>query len=893
MTMDYATEKKLRPLYEAIDEGQNKLALQHCAKLLKKNPDWPLALKSLTLVRSGKDSEALQLCEQVKKAIPTDEPTLQAVTLALKELGKHNMIVELYENAANQQPKNEEFGNQWFMAMVRNNDYKGQQAAAVKLQRVFKNDKYLFWAIMSLALQGQNGNMLSYTLAERMMAKALEEKRLQEVEHLRLYLLILMDQKKNKEALDLLLNNELGKKALRDPEVRQIKSELLRDSKRWAEVLVQSQEALEKENSDDWFSWLAYFEAVEALVVEESPEKVIEDAKNLIMTTQNMVLDSKILKRGPFLAELEFIHRLHKIGINQDQQLFLEKITSYFARFGSKSCAFEDIQAYISSLSQDKEKASHLIQSMKELIKPSSDMSTQVKNVYMNINIRKFERSLGLHQTSDIQQAHDVVNELWQQYQDALPLGKELERTELQYGDEFVILASHILLDLYCQHEQSSFIIEAISLLEIALAKSVYNFRIKLMLVRLYLMIGVYKRPFEIYKTMEIKQVQFDTMIHYFTDRFIPLGCSDDIESVLVDSMQIYRGNEVETPEMLVKAYQYGTYSKIQEFIEFRRRLDTSLQHTVTQIELKRIDFIRSSFQAKYAVQYFNENDVKELKYDDKHFEAASDNRDFKVFANYNSSDQPSAEEICKPAKSTNKVWAQMYSYILNILDAVCAAKEKRDLNALVQEAEKFIAADDIKENITVQEHYLASYITHLASALASIEANKASEATDKLNSAISIIQEQFCNVESFSENNTSWNTFHKVFNTLEAFSYTLVLVEAINRSLGLTSKEAKRKAAEAAEKDSLMACLFKLQEASKQSLQQMQVVVNAGKDLFRVQFQKKLFKEVTDSEKSAACLSLKDYQNTINHHIKMIVSSWGQSVIRLSEEIDRRLQKL
>lgn len=84
-----------------------------------------------------------------------------------------------------------------------------------------------------------------------------------------------------------------------------------------------------------------------------------------------------------------------------------------------------------------------------------------------------------------------------------------------------------------------------------------------------------------------------------------------------------------------------------------------------------------------------------------------------------------------------------MYSYILNILGTVCAAKEKRDLNALVQEAEKFIAADGTKENITVQEHYLASYTIHLASALASIEANKAPEATSKINSAISIIQEQ------------------------------------------------------------------------------------------------------------------------------------------------------
>lgn len=39
-------------------------------------------------MRTGKDQEAFELCEQVKKTIPCDEPTLQAVTMALKELGK-------------------------------------------------------------------------------------------------------------------------------------------------------------------------------------------------------------------------------------------------------------------------------------------------------------------------------------------------------------------------------------------------------------------------------------------------------------------------------------------------------------------------------------------------------------------------------------------------------------------------------------------------------------------------------------------------------------------------------------------------------------------------------------------------------------------------------------
>lgn len=222
-----------------------------------------------------------------------------------------SVIVELYENAANQQPKNEEFGNHWFMAMVRSNDFKGQQAAAVKLHRVFKQNKYLFWAIMSLALQGSSGNKLSYVLAERMMAKAMEEGRLEEVEHMRLYLLILMDQKKNEQALGLLLDTSLGQKSLRDPEVRQIKSELLRENKRWDLVLAMSQEALEKENADDWFHWLAYFEAMDALIDQEG---VIADAEKLVADSQKAVLESKLLKRGPFLAELDLDSRLYKIG---------------------------------------------------------------------------------------------------------------------------------------------------------------------------------------------------------------------------------------------------------------------------------------------------------------------------------------------------------------------------------------------------------------------------------------------------------------------------------------------------------------------------------------------------------------------------------------------------
>ncbi|KAI9310584.1 N-acetyltransferase B complex non catalytic subunit-domain-containing protein [Dichotomocladium elegans] len=764
--MDYTIEKKVRPLYEAIDDGQNKQALQLANKLLKKNPDWPLvkALKALVLVRTDKDNEAAELCVQVKKTIPTDQATLLALTLAYQELGQNSAIVELYENAANQQPKNEEFANKWFMAMVRNGDHKGQQAAALKLHRTFKNDKYLFWAIMSLALQGKT-SALSYTLAERMMAKAQEEGRLEEVEHLRLYLLILMDQKKHADALQL-LDSSLGQKSLRDPEVRQIRAELLQENGKWDQLLQVAEHALVEENADDWISWIQYFDALAATSTD------YEKGYALVERLKKAALDAPMLKRGPFLAELELDYRL--IKLQKDQTAALGHIVSYFERFGSKSCCFEDIQTYIDVLKGDHPAATAFIQSLSNTLKESDEKSIRIKNVYKRVNIRKIERYLGLQSRLTIDEGVTLVNSLWKEYQDALPLGEDLEKTESQHGDEFALLACHVLVDLYREHKHIELLLQAISLLESALAKSIYNFHIKLSLVRLYSMIGVFNRPIQIYKTMDIKQIQFDTMIHYFTDRFISLGCYDDIESVLLESLRIYKSNDIETPEMIVKAYQYGTFSKIQEFIEFRSRLYHSLQHAISKIELARADAARSSFQIKYAMQCFQELDVSSIKCDDASIAQQSDNRDFKVFMNCNPKDQPKAEELMKPTKSTNKTWLQLFSYVLNILKSTCSStKGGADIESMVKAFSQFLARDSMKDEVMPEEITLAKCVFELVSAYVLVKdqttrKDNSDEAIKHLQNASGIIEKEVAPKSSFEEATISWQQFHQVSIALE-----------------------------------------------------------------------------------------------------------------------------
>lgn len=168
----------------------------------------------------------------------------------------------------------------------------------------------------------------------------------------------------------------------------------------------------------------------------------------------------------------------------------MEHIVAYFGRFGSKSCLFEDVQSYVSFLRSDAEKSRAFIDQLKQTIKPASDKPAKVKNVYTSVNVRKLERFLGLHSVSDTKSVITIINELWKEYEEALPLGDGLEKTEMQYGDDFVILAGQLLVDLYLESKDSSYLIQAASFLEVALLKSIYNFQIKLLLVRVYTLLG-------------------------------------------------------------------------------------------------------------------------------------------------------------------------------------------------------------------------------------------------------------------------------------------------------------------------------------------------------------------------------------------------------------------
>ena len=125
----YAQNYTTITLIDFLDNGNNKKALAEADKVLKKQKDLYCAkvLKALALIRLSRSEESHDVLAEVHNLSPTDDATLQAMSICYRELRRTDLLVSIYEQAAAKEPKNEEILSHLFMAYVRVNDYKKQQ----------------------------------------------------------------------------------------------------------------------------------------------------------------------------------------------------------------------------------------------------------------------------------------------------------------------------------------------------------------------------------------------------------------------------------------------------------------------------------------------------------------------------------------------------------------------------------------------------------------------------------------------------------------------------------------------------------------------------------------------------------------------------------------------
>ncbi|OUM65238.1 hypothetical protein PIROE2DRAFT_7778 [Piromyces sp. E2] len=684
------SDRAVNNIYDAIYNENYRLALTLSNKALKKFHNDPAvnAMKSLALVKLGKYDEAEEIARSVMELKPVDETILQALNLTFKDLQKYDKIVELFQNAFEADTTNEEYANQYFMALTRINNYDLQNKTALRLNKLFSNSnvnkkgKYFCWAIMSLILQiryQKDCPVIITNLAEKMIGMAIQKEFITDYERLFMYLTILIEQKKYKEALEI-LNGDLGSKCIKiETERNRLNIELNRETKQWEQLIKVCQAIIENnENNDTFINVYDWIKKIQE-----------EELKN----------GASKIKRAPFIAEIELEKKVIDMtgfAMEKHKNILIE----YIKKFGDKYCCFEDLLPYLEILNSD-ELLNDFKTELNALIK-TNDMT--VNDIQRNINIEKINFYLGYKINSE-EEMKEYVKKLITLYEETLPFGTKLEETERQFGDDYLVIAASLLIDYYKSTNKTCYVYEAIAILERGLEKSKFNFQFKIILMRLYSILGDAFRTTELSRSLNLRSIQFDTLSFLYTEGMDSLNLIQVPLQIYNLCLSIYKSNHIEVPDVITQAYKNETYSKIIEILDFYNKLNNSIQQVLFHQQIIRIETLQAFNTVDRVKNYLSGVDDKFIDITDEYLSKCTDNRDYKVFAHWKNEKTTLEEKIrCRPLKKT--LWIQLFGLIPKILKNISL----KNVETIKTDNEKLTALLN-KDNLTSE--LLPSEITN------------------------------------------------------------------------------------------------------------------------------------------------------------------------------------
>ncbi|XP_062870157.1 N-alpha-acetyltransferase 25, NatB auxiliary subunit [Trichomycterus rosablanca] len=687
-------DRRLRPIYDYLDNGNNKMAIQQADKLLKKHKDLHCAkvLKAIGLQRTGKQDEAFSLAQEVASLEPTDDNSLQALTILYREMHRPELVTKLYEAAVRKVPTSEEYHSHLFMAYARVGEYKKMQQAGMALYKIVPKNPYYFWSVMSLVMQAISAQdeKLSHTmflpLAERMVEKMVKEDKIEAEAEVQLYFMILERLGKYVEALEV-VRGQLGEKLTSELQSRENKCMMLyHQLKRWPECNALSRKLLLK-NPDDWQFYISYFDSLFHLIDQSwtPPEEgdhctegevhcSVDQAIHFVeeRLAADDVKESRPL-RGPYLARLELIQRLRRRDCPQEQQLGEppELMFQYFVKFGDKPGCITDLKIFLDLITPDQH-VQFINRLMEAVPLKASDeagaaLPEDTRSLQRHLCVAQLGRCLGLNHKLDADGKLALIQELKLHYHHGLQFGKSCLKTELQFSDMYCLMVAHVYVDLWLETGDEHILWQGIGMLEEGLLHSPSNAQFKLLLLLLYCRLGAFEPVVDLYSSLDAKHIQHDTIGFLLTRYAESLGQYAAASQSCNFSLRFFHSNQKDTSEYIIQAYKYGAFEKIPEFIAFRNRLNNSFHFAQVRTERMLLDLFQEA-----DISSTLEDSVKSMflcsEDDDIPWDNIRDNRDLTVFVSWNPKDRELSEEDRQRSLEEELLWLKIRSLTLRLV---------------------------------------------------------------------------------------------------------------------------------------------------------------------------------------------------------------------------------
>ncbi|XVF05817.1 hypothetical protein REPUB_Repub05bG0205700 [Reevesia pubescens] len=604
-------ERRVRPIWDAIDSRQFKNALKITTTLLSKHPHSPyaLALKALILERMGKSDEALSICLNAKEllykneSLLMDDLTLSTLQIVFQRLDHLELATSCYEHACGKLPNNLELMMGLFNCYVREYSFVKQQQTAIKMYKLVGEERFLLWAVCSIQLQvlcGNGGEKL-LLLAEALLKKHVASHSLHEPEALIVYFSILEQQAKYCDALEI-LTGKLGSLLMIEVDKLRIQGKLLARAGDYATAANVYQKVLEL-CADDWEAFLHYLgclledgsswsnETINAPIhpskfvqcqlthlTDEVFDSRISNASAFVQKLQAEACNDSL--RNPYLAHLEIERRKCLFGKNNDDDL-IEALLQYYSRFGHLACFTSDVEAFLQVLSPAKK-----MEFLDRLMKNSNSLSAvPTKALGQSITLLKTQELIGNMFSLSVGELEGSAVQMAELYCKNLPLSKDLDLQESMHGEELLSIVCNVLVQLFWRTRNLGYFVEAIMVLEFGLTIRRYVWQYKILLLHLYSHFGALSLAYERYKSLDVKNILMETVSHHILPQMLASPLWADLSNLLKDYLKFMDDHLRESADLTFLAYRHRNYSKVIEFVQFKERLQHSNQYLVARVE--------------------------------------------------------------------------------------------------------------------------------------------------------------------------------------------------------------------------------------------------------------------------------------------------------------------
>lgn len=182
--------------------------------------------------------------------------------------------------------------------------------------------------------------------------------------------------------------------------------------------------------------------------------------------------------------------------------------------------------------------------------------------------------------------------------------------------------------------QRSEPLVEALCLLNHLLSNSINNFHAKLLLMQLYHRLGLVEAAHRAYESLDIKHIQLDSLGYLHCGQLCNGGFPGMAKQVFDQTLHFFINDHQNSVEFLKTSYNFGSFSKLIEFLDFRDRLSNSLHFTLISVEALLLEMVCFSGTLAQNLAAYRLMRVKPHE-DRIKWNELSDNRDMTIFVHW------------------------------------------------------------------------------------------------------------------------------------------------------------------------------------------------------------------------------------------------------------------